>query len=77
MHLEENVLSIQAERRDEKVEDTDRYHYSERTFGKVFRQVWLPAQIDPEKVKSKFEDGILTLELAKMVDEKRRKQIQL
>lgn len=77
VHLEENVLSIQAERKDEKHEDTDRFHYSERSFGKIFRQVWLPAQVDEKSVKSQFVDGILSLELGKKVEETKRKQIQI
>ena len=52
VHIEDNVLSIAAERREEKVKDTDRYHYSERSFGKVYRQVWLPAPVDEEKVET-------------------------
>lgn len=77
VHIEDNVLSIAAERREEKVKDTDKYYYSERSFGRVYRQVWLPSPVDEDKVETSFNDGILELNFAKKVQDEKRKRIEL
>jgi hypothetical protein len=44
-------------------------------FGKMVRQVWLPAPVDEEKVQTRFENGVLSLDFPKKIDESRRRQI--
>lgn len=77
VHLEDNVLSIQAERKEQVNKDTDRYHYSERSFGKVYRQLWLPTPVDADNIQSKFENGVLELCLPKKVEDEKRKKIEI
>lgn len=77
VHLDENILSIQAERKEERKEESDRYYYSERSFGKIQRQVRLPNTVDAERVRSRFENGVLQLELAKKTPDAGRKRIQI
>lgn len=77
MHLEDNVLSIQAERKEQVNKDTDRYHYSERSFGKICRQLWLPMLVDADKIQSRFENGVLELCLPKKVEDEKRRKIEI
>lgn len=77
VYIKDNVLSVDAERKEEKVKDTDRYYCSERSFGRVHRQIWLPAPVDENKVGTKFSDGILELNFAKKVQDEERKRIEL
>jgi HSP20 family protein len=63
--LEDGVLTIQGERRQEKEEKGKKYHRIERSYGTFVRSFTLPDLIDDEKVKAEFKDGILSLSLPK------------
>ena len=63
--LEDGVLTIQGERKQEKEEKGKRYHRVERSYGRFVRSFTLPDVIDEEKVKAEFKDGILNLALPK------------
>jgi HSP20 family protein len=63
--VEEGVLSICAERKQEKDEKTGSYHRMERYYGRMERQFALPANIEAEKVEAAYKDGILMVTLPK------------
>ncbi len=65
--VKDGVLSISGERKHES-EETDKkkkFHRIERSFGRYVRSFRLPDNVDPEKVKAKFEDGVLRVRLPK------------
>ena len=63
VELHDDVLTIKAERRQEKdEEDKDkRYHISERAYGTYLRRFALPFEADPDKVEAKFDNGVLRI----------------
>jgi len=63
--LEDGVLTIQGERKQEKEEKGKKYHRVERSYGSFVRSFSLPEFIDEEKVKAEFKDGVLNLHLPK------------
>jgi HSP20 family protein len=63
--LEDGVLTIQGERKQEKEEYGKKYHRIERSYGSFVRSFSLPDVIDEEKVKADFKDGVLSLHLPK------------
>jgi len=63
--VEDGVLSIQGERKQEREEKGKRYHRIERSYGSFVRSFSLPDVIDEEKVKAEFKDGVLSLYLPK------------
>jgi len=63
--LEDGVLTIQGERKQEKEEKGKKYHRIERSYGSFVRSFTLPDLIDEEKVKAEFKDGVLNLKLPK------------
>ncbi len=63
--LEDSVLTIQGERRQEKEETGKKYHRVERSYGRFVRSFTLPDLVDEEKVKAEFRDGVLNLQLPK------------
>ncbi|MBN1161828.1 MAG: Hsp20/alpha crystallin family protein [Dehalococcoidales bacterium] len=74
--IEDNLLTLKAERKPD-IEGKDiTYLMQERPFGSFFRALHLPDTVDTNKVKSKYENGVLTLTMPK-VEEKKRKQIQI
>ncbi len=63
--LEDGVLTIQGQRKQEKEEKGTKHHRVERTYGSFVRSFTLPDLVDEEKVKAEFKDGVLNLQLPK------------
>jgi HSP20 family protein len=63
--LEDGVLTIQGERKQEKEDNGKKYHRVERTYGSFVRSFTLPDLVDVEKVTAEFKDGVLNLQLPK------------
>src|SRR3982750_4683284 len=53
--VENNVLTLQGERRFEKKEDEDNYHRVERSYGSFTRSFTLPPTVSSEDVNAEFE----------------------
>ncbi len=66
VELEEDMLVIRGERKEEKETQKRNYHVSEMSYGGYYRTIPLPAKVDREKAKAKFKRGVLTLALPKM-----------
>ena len=65
VHLQDGVLAIEGERRVEKEEKGKQFHRMEREYGKFVRRFAMPTEIDPEKVRAEFKDGVLHVILPK------------
>ena len=63
--LQENVLTIKGEKKEEKENKDERYHRVERNYGTFARSVRLPVAVDGSKVEAKFKNGLLTVTLPK------------
>jgi HSP20 family protein len=63
--LQENLLTIKGEKRQEKEEKEERYHRVERSYGAFTRSVRLPVAVDASKVTATFKNGLLTVTLPK------------
>ncbi len=63
--LQNNVLTIQGERRLTREEKGVDYHRQERFYGKFLRSFTLPETVDADKVSAEFKDGVLRLTLPK------------
>lgn len=76
--LDENVLTIRAERQDEHEEKKRNYQVSEMSYGRFQRSVPLRTAVDRDRAKAGFERGVLTLVLPKTEQAKaERKQIPI
>lgn len=64
--VHEGVLTIQGERKQEEETGDDRHHRVERVYGSFMRRFTLPENVDPDSVKAKFKDGVLSLNLKKV-----------
>ncbi len=65
LSLNDSNLTIQGEmKKDEETEKED-YYYRERAYGNYARTISLPAEIDKEKIKAKFKNGILEITMPK------------
>jgi HSP20 family protein len=65
VNIENNVLTISAEKTETKEEKTTKFHISERSFGKITRSVLIPKNVNNENIKAKYSDGVLNIVLPK------------
>ena len=63
--LQENLLTIKGEKKQEKEAKDEHYHRVERTYGMFARSVRLPVTVDGSKVVASFKNGLLTITLPK------------
>ncbi len=64
--IERDMLLIQGERHQEKVDSQRKYHRAERRYGRYLRTFQLPKEIDAEKIEAKFDAGVLRVRLPKI-----------
>ncbi|MDQ7030335.1 MAG: Hsp20/alpha crystallin family protein [Ardenticatenia bacterium] len=65
LEFHNGVLTIKAERQEEREEKEATYHLREYRVGRFYRQLTLPADVNADKAEAAFEDGILTLRFPK------------
>jgi len=65
VNLHDNRLIISGERKINSESNNDNFHYKEIGNGKFKRSFNLPESIDKDKIKAKFKDGLLFIELSK------------
>ncbi|RKZ27524.1 Hsp20/alpha crystallin family protein [bacterium] len=58
-------LIISGERKMEREEKNATYHRIERSYGKFERRITLPCEVEENKVKATYKDGVLTVTLPK------------
>jgi HSP20 family protein len=63
--LQENLLTIKGEKRQEKEEKDERFHRVERSHGMFARSARLPVAVDASRVTATFKNGLLTVTLPK------------
>lgn len=63
--VEDGVLTLQGERRQEKEEKGKKFHRVERSYGSFVRSFTLPESVDENRVKAEYKDGVLSLHLPK------------
>lgn len=65
LKLEENVLTLEGEKKNENIEKGDKFYRSERVYGKFKRSFALPAEVESDNVEANFENGVLKVTLSK------------
>ena len=65
----ESIL-LRGEKREERQSAEQGRYLAERSYGRFERQVALPAEVDSEKARAKFKDGVLEVTLPKLAGAK-------
>ncbi len=64
--LQDNILTIEGEKKNEVVEEDKKCYRRERKFGNFKRTFTLPFEVESDKVNAEFNNGILTIKLNKI-----------
>jgi HSP20 family protein len=59
VNVADGVLAVEGERKHETEEEENRWYRRERTYGRFYRTVPLPAGVNAKDVKATFKDGVL------------------
>jgi len=70
--LEDGVLTIQGERRQEKEAKDEKMHRTERFYGSFYRRFTLPDNADAASISAETRDGVLNVHVPKLKVEKPR-----
>ena len=74
--VENNTLTITGERKFEKEEKEENFRRVERRYGSFTRSFTLPSTVSTEDINASYENGVLTIKLAKRAEAK-PKQIKV
>jgi HSP20 family protein len=70
IEIKDNVLTLKGERIEDKEVKEESYFRKERCFGTFSRAFNLQHRVQPDKIKARFKDGILEVEIPKPEEEK-------
>jgi len=74
--LKDRVLTLSGERSYDNEVKEENYYRRERSYGKFQRAFTLPADVDSDKIKAEFKDGVLQVEVPKP-EEQKPKQVTI
>ncbi|WP_028465447.1 Hsp20/alpha crystallin family protein [Nisaea denitrificans] len=66
--VKSGTLTVKGEKSEEKKDEKDNYHLTERRYGKFQRSFKVPDNIDEAKIKAAFDKGVLTIKMPKSKD---------
>lgn len=70
VNIENGMLTMSGERKQEKEEKGRKFHRIERSYGSFMRSFRLPENVDETAIKAEFKDGMLNVTLPKSVQAK-------
>jgi HSP20 family protein len=70
--INEDVLTISSETKNEAEEEKDGYKRKEFSYSSFCRSFYIPENINREKIGASYKDGILNVELPKLEEEKNK-----
>jgi HSP20 family protein len=74
--VQDNVLTLKGEKKQEKEEKESDYHRIERSYGSFCRSFELPTAVRTDKIKANYKDGVLSITLPK-TEEVKPKEIPI
>lgn len=74
--IQDGILTVRGERKQEKEEKDKSLHRVERSYGSFCRSFTLPTTVQGDKIKANYKDGVLMIALPK-VEEAKPKEISI
>jgi len=77
--INEDVLTISSESKNESEESKDGYKRKEFSYSSFCRSFYIPENVNRDKIEANYKDGILTVGLPKQEEEKNKisRQIEI
>jgi HSP20 family protein len=72
VNLSDNRLTIKGEKKHEEEIKKENYYRSERSYGSFVRTLELPSEVQTDKVKAAFKNGVLEIRLPKSEEAKKK-----
>ncbi|HXV84621.1 MAG TPA: Hsp20/alpha crystallin family protein [Candidatus Binatia bacterium] len=72
VNLSDNRLPIKGEKKQEQEVKKEGYYRAERSYGSFVRTLELPKEVQADKVKAAFKNGILEIRLPKTEEAKKK-----
>lgn len=73
INVQENVLTLKGEKKQEQKEEKENFHRLERMYGSFSRSFTLPSGVKPEDIQATFKDGVLEVTMPKSEEAKPKK----
>ena len=70
--VENTVLTVRGEKRQETSSENEKFRRTERSFGSFERSFSLPAYVDTDHVEASLQDGVLSITLPRREETKAR-----
>ncbi len=70
--IDNGILTLRGEKREEERNEGEQWHRVERRYGHFERRLRLPDYVDPERTEAHYENGVLRLLLPKTEEGKER-----
>lgn len=74
--LSDGLLTIKGEKKQEEEEKDENYHLLERRYGSFSRMIRLPHDVQADKVKASYKNGVLKVILPKS-EEAKKKEVKI
>ena len=75
--LNDDVLTIGGEKKFERTDERENYHFVERSYGIFQRSLRIPYPVNPDEVRASFERGVLTVTLPKAKQAEKSRRIEV
>lgn len=72
VNVENDVLTLRGERREEHEENREDFYRSERSYGSFYRAIPLPEGTDPTRCEARYQDGVLEITIPEPKQEERK-----
>ncbi len=66
LEIKDNILTISSEHKEEQEEKSENFMRKEFSYNKFSRSFTLPENVDKEKIKATYKDGLLLIDLPKL-----------
>jgi HSP20 family protein len=76
VEMDNNILTITAERKKPEEKEGENLHYDELQYGKYTRRFTVPKDVLPDKIEAAFKDGLLTVTVPK-AEKKQPREIKV
>lgn len=74
--IADSTLTIKGEKKKEEEVKEENYYHLERSYGSFVRSVELPKEVQTDKVKATFKNGVLEIRMPK-TEEAKKKEIKV